>query len=301
MSLGLYYYLQLTALFIMLGWTLYWVYRIGQLNNAPIAIMAIGAYLSAYAVLKWGWPFPLAFAFGVVCGTGFSFIPALALGRAPAFSMVIATIALIFIMQTVFRNLPWFGGSLGLFGIPKIKSLLWITYGFLIFFGILIYRFDHSRLGRAADVVFEDRDVAGTLGVNFYLFSVCLQVMTGFIGAVVGVLYAFTIRTVIPMYFGFPFLLAVTTFIFVGGYTTMWGVIVFTPILWGIPLILPENMAVYRNFIYGVLLMGTLILRSEGVIDRRLLKKFEMLVRLWGRKLFQKKGEEVIRAQKENV
>ena len=83
-------------------------------------------------------------------------------------------------------------------GIPKIKNLLWITYGCLIFFGILIYRFDHSRLGRAADIVFEDRDVASTLGINIYLFSVCLQVMTGVMGAVAGVLYAFTIRTVIP-------------------------------------------------------------------------------------------------------
>lgn len=272
MSLSLYYYFQLTAIFIMLGWTLYWIYRIGQLNNAPIAIMAIGAYLSSYAVLTWGWPFAAAFAFAVICGAVFAVIPALGLGRAPAFAMVIATIALIFIMQTVFRNLPWFGGALGLFGIPKIKNLLWITYGCLIFFGILIYRFDHSRLGRAADIVFEDRDVASTLGINIYLFSVCLQVMTGVMGAVAGVLYAFTIRTVIPVYFGFPFLLAITTFIFVGGYTTMWGVIVFTPILWGIPLILPESFAAYRNFIYGVLLMGTLLLRSEGAIDRRFLR-----------------------------
>ncbi len=272
MSLGLYYYFQLSAIFIMLGWTLYWIYRIGQLNNAPIAIMAIGAYLSSYAVLKWGWPFAAAFAFAVISGAVFAVIPALGLGRAPAFAMVIATIALIFIMQTVFRNLPWFGGALGLFGIPKIKNLLWITYGCLIFFGIIIYRFDHSRLGRAADIVFEDRDVASTLGINIYLFSVCLQVMTGVMGAVAGVLYAFTIRTVIPIYFGFPFLLAITTFIFVGGYTTMWGVIVFTPILWGIPIILPEAFVAYRNFIYGVLLMGTLLLRSEGAIDRRFLR-----------------------------
>jgi len=293
MSLGLYYYFQLTAIFIMLGWTLYWVYRIGQLNNAPIAIMAIGAYLSAYAVLKWGWPFGLAMPFAVICGAAFALIPALSLGRAPAFAMVIATIALIFIMQTVFRNLPWFGGSIGLFGIPKIKSLLWITYGVLVFFGILIFRFDHSRLGRAADVIFEDRDVAGTLGINIYLFSVCLQVMTGVMGTVAGVLYAFTIRTVIPVYFGFPFLLAITTFIFVGGYTTMWGVIVFTPLLWGIPLILPESVAVYKNFIYGILLMGTLLLRSEGVIDRRFLHRLHMNTGIMVKRLFRglKKSE----------
>jgi branched-chain amino acid transport system permease protein len=272
MSLSLYYYFQLTAIFIILGWTLYWVYRIGQLNNAPIAIMAISAYLCTYAILQWEWPIAVAFLFGVVCGVSFALIPAVALGRAPAFAMVIATISLIFIMQTVFRNLPWFGRALGMFGIPKIKHLLLITYGFLVFFGILIFRFDHSRLGRAAEMIFVDRDIASTLGINIYLFSVCLQVMTGAMGAVAGILYVFTIRTIVPTYFGFSFLLAITTFIFVGGYTTMWGVVVFTPILWGIPYILPESIAESRLLIYGVLLGVTLIIRSEGVIDKKLLR-----------------------------
>jgi branched-chain amino acid transport system permease protein len=273
MSLSLYYYFQLTAIFIILGWTLYWVYRIGQLNNAPIAVMAVSAYFCTYAILIWEWPILLAFIFGVGCGTVFALIPALALGRAPAFAMVIVTISLIFIVQTVFRNLPWFGGALGMFGIPKIKRLLLITYCALAFFGILIYRFDHSRFGRAAEMIFVDRDIASTLGINIYLFSVCLQVITGVMGAVAGILYVFTIRTIVPTYFGFSFLLAITTFIFVGGYTTMWGVVIFTPILWGIPYILPESIAGLRLLIYGVLLGATLIIRSEGVIDKRLLKK----------------------------
>jgi branched-chain amino acid transport system permease protein len=196
--------------------------------------------------------------------------------------MVIATIALIFILQVVFRNLPWFGGALGLFGIPKVKGLLPVTYIALLATGILIYRFDHSRLGRAAEMVFVDRDVAGTIGVNFYRFSVALQVLTGGMGALAGVLYAFTLRTVIPTYFGFSLLLSVTTFVFVGGYTTMWGPLILTPILWGIPLILPEGFAAYRNLIYGVLLGATMILRPAGLIDKRLIGRLRSLVKRTG-------------------
>jgi branched-chain amino acid transport system permease protein len=285
--------LELSAIFIILGWTLYLVYRVGQLNNAPIAIMGIGAYFSAYAVTHWGWPFLLAMAVAVLAGAAFALFPALGLGRAPSFAMVIATIALIFIMQVVFRNVPWFGGALGLFGIPKVKSLLPVTYVALVVIGILIYRFDHSRLGRAAEMVFVDREVAGTMGVNFYRFSVILQVATGGMGALAGVLYAFTLRTVIPTYFGFPLLLSITTFVFVGGYTSMWGAVVFTPILWGIPQLLPESFQVYRNIIYGVLLGGVLLLRSEGVIDRRLIDKIVAV----GKKLFANKVARACRGQ----
>jgi len=299
MSLSIYYFLQLCAIFIMLGWCLYLVYRIGQLNNAPIAIMAIGAYLSSYAVLHWGWPFLLALVFAVVCGAVFSLIPALGLGRAPSFAMVIATIALIFIMQTIFRNLPWFGGALGLFGIPKVKNLLLVTYIFLVVIGILIYRFDHSRFGRAAEMIFIDRDIASTLGINIYMYSVILQVSTGAIGALAGVLYAFTIRTIIPSYFGFSFLLAITCFIFVGGYTTMWGVIFFTPILWGIPLILPQSMAVFRNLIYGFSLMVILLIRPEGVIDKNMLRFIRLKSGVVFKKLFGRSQKTVDKRLKE--
>ena len=52
----------------------------------------------------------------------------------------------------------------------------------------------------------------------------------------------------------------------------MWGVIFFTPILWGIPLILPHSLAVFKNLIYGFLLMVILIIRPEGVIDKNALR-----------------------------
>ena len=58
MTFNVYYFFQLIAIFIMLGWAVYVNYRNGQLNMAPIYTMAIGAYFSAYAVVDslqpWG-------------------------------------------------------------------------------------------------------------------------------------------------------------------------------------------------------------------------------------------------------
>ena len=272
MSLTLYYFLAISAIFTILGWTLYLAYRIGQLNNTPIATMQIGAYISSYFVIKFHWPFMPALLVALIACIIFTCIPAFALGRAPSFTMVIASIALIFIVQTFFRNVPWFGTARGLFGLPKIGYLLPLSYVFLIIIGLCIYIFDHSRLGRAASIAFLDREIAGTMGINFYLFSVVMQIIVGVMGGLAGALYAFTLRSVSPDYFGISMMLTITTFVFVGGYTTMWGTLIFTPILWGLPLLLPNSMLVYRNIIYGLLLMFVMIYKSEGVIDKRLIR-----------------------------
>ena len=272
MSLSLYYFLEISAIFTILGWTLYLAYRIGQLNNTAIATMQIGGFISSFLVLRYDWHFIPALVVALIACLVFVIIPALALGRAPSFTMVIASIALIFIAKTFFKNVPWFGGTSGLFGLPKIGYLLPLTYAFLIIIGVGIYIFDHSRLGRAASIAFMDRDIAGTMGINFYLFSVVMQLVVGLMGGIAGVFYAFTLRTISADYFGIGILLTITTFVFVGGYTTMWGTLIFAPILWGLPTLLPNSMLVYRNIIYGLLLMFVMIYKTEGIIDKRLIR-----------------------------
>jgi len=48
----------------------------------------------------------------------------------------------------------------------------------------------------------------------------------------------------------------------------MWGVVVFTPILWAVSSFLPEGVSELRDLIYGVLLIVILIIKPEGVIDK---------------------------------
>jgi len=269
MTLGLFYFLEFAAIFVLLGWSIYLVFKNGQLNNMPIATMAVGAYLYGYLSRDLGWPFILCFFAAILAAALLSFMLALGLARAPAFSMTIATIAMIFITQTVIKNLKVVGGDYGFHDIPRVDNLIWITAAIVLIIGFFIFRLEKSKIGRGIDTVFVDRDVARTLGVNTYWLSLGLQVASGVIGAIAGVLFAMVVRNITPKHFSFSMLLSVYCFYFVGGSSTMWGILVFAPILWGFPLLLPENIAAWKDTIYGMLLIIIMIARPEGIITKK--------------------------------
>ena len=50
----------------------------------------------------------------------------------------------------------------------------------------------------------------------------------------------------------------------------MWGVLVAAPLLWSFTQLVPKAMTQYSYVMYGVLLVVMLVLRPEGLIDRRL-------------------------------
>ena len=270
-------FLELVGIFILLSWGIYIAYRAGQIYLGHIYTMAIGAYFSAYVVRDLGWPFSLALIVAVGVGALAAFVPALGLSRAPSIAVVIGSIALIFITQTVIRNLEFLGGVHGFFHIPRQGYLLPLLYVVLVIVGFFIYRLEHSRFGRAMEIVFVNPDVAASLGVDIYKLRVFLQVTAGAMGALGGVFYAFAMGTIQAPYFGFPILLALLCFLFVGGSTTMWGVVVFTPILWGVCVLLPTAVSVWKDIIYGSLLIIILILRPDGIIDKNVIRAIARL------------------------
>jgi len=267
----LYYFLAFTAINILMCWTLYLPYRVSQLHFLSVACMAIAAYFGGFAAREWDWPFVLILLVGIGIGAFVAFIPSLAIGKAPCFTVVIVGLTFIFIVKTIIENWELVGGTVGFFGIPPVEHLLPITYLLLIIVGFFIYRIDHSRLGRAASVVFVDKDVAATLGVNVKNLGMFYQIIAGAIGGMTGVLYAFLIGSLFPEFFGFHIIGALMCMLFVGGYTTMWGVVISVPILGGLPLLLPSAVASWRQVIYGVLLILIILFRPEGLISKRML------------------------------
>jgi branched-chain amino acid transport system permease protein len=272
----IYLFLETTALYILLGWAIYLVYRIGQLYNMPIFTMGLGAYFAAFALRDWGWSYGLILLIAVAMGGVVAFLLSLALARASAFGMAIASIAPIIIFQAVVRNVAFLGGARGIYPLPTVAHLMPITLTATALIGFLICRLDHSRLGRAMEVVFVDPDVAATQGVTGYRLSVFLQTAAGAIGALAGAIYAPLMASIAPANFGFPLLLEIYCFLFVGGYTNMWGVVVFTPPLWGLRLVLPGDIATWTRIIYGVLLVTMVVLRPEGVITKQTLRSVRL-------------------------
>lgn len=271
MSEILYYFLGFTAIYILMGWALYLPYRVGQLHFLIVACMAVTAYFGGFAAREWGWPFVMILIGGIFIGAMISFIFSLAIGKAPCFTVVIVGLTSVFIVKTIIENWRLLGGTVGFFHIPTVNNLLPIIYIFLFVVGFLIYKIDHSRLGRAASVVFVDREVAVTLGVDIKKLGMFFQIMAGAIAGMAGILDAFLVNSLSPEFFTFSMIGYLMCILFVGGYTTMWGVILSAFILQGIPLLFPSEIASWRQVIYGALLVVIILMRPEGLITRKML------------------------------
>jgi branched-chain amino acid transport system permease protein len=267
----LYYFLGFTAIYILMGWALYLPYRVGQLHFLIVACMAVTAYFGGFAAREWSLPFVLILIGGIFIGAMIAFIFSLAIGKAPCFTVVIVGLTSVFIVKTIIENWRLLGGTVGFFHIPTVDNLLPIIYIFLFVVGFLIYKIDHSRLGRAASVVFVDREVAVTLGVDIKKLGMFFQIMAGAIAGMAGILDAFLVNSLSSEFFTFSMIGYLMCILFVGGYNTMWGVILSAFILQGIPLLFPSEIASWRQVIYGALLVVIILMRPEGLITRKML------------------------------
>ncbi len=286
MPLSIFYFLAVAGINILMSWSLYLPYRVQQLHFMTVANMTISGYIGAYAALNWGWPFAAVLLLGVLLGALVGFVTSFAIGDAPAFAVVIVGFTFIYITKTIVENMDAFGGTMGLFGIPKIAAtpgghrwiMFAVIYASVIVVGALIHRFDTSRLGRATSAIFVDKNLAATFGVDVKKMGMGLQTAASAIGGLCGVLYAFTMRSLFPEFFTFHYIGIAMTMLFIGGYTTQWGVLLSVPILWGLPFLLPESVQSWRIVIYGVLLVVILLIKPEGIVTRPLIRRVGTLL-----------------------
>jgi branched-chain amino acid transport system permease protein len=275
--LPLYYFLSITAVNILMSWALYLPYRIAHLHFIIVANMAISGYTAAYLVMTWHFPFGLALALGFVIGGIIGYLVALFIGDAPTFAVVIVGFTFIYIARTVIENTEAVGGTMGMFGLPNIGgspiihrwTIIAILYALVLAVGFLIHRFDHSQLGRAASAAFVDPELASSLGIDIKKLGILVQTFSCTLAGGCGVLYGFIFKSFHLDYFTFHLVGILMTVIFVGGYATLWGVVLAAPVLYGVPLLFPPEIASWRIVIYGVLLILVLVLKPEGFITPR--------------------------------
>ena len=286
MPLPLYYFLAITAINILMSWALYLPYRVAHLHFLTVANMAISGYLSGWLVQGLGVSFWAALPLGFAAGGLIGWVISLFIGEAPTFTVVIVGFAFIYITRTVVENTKAVGATMGMFGLPLVAgspslhrwTILALLYALVLVVGFLIHRFEHSRLGRAASAVFVDKDLATSFGVDIGKLGRLLQVFSSTVAGGCGVIYGFLYRSFHLDFFTFHLVGLFMTIIFVGGYATMWGVVVAAPALYGLTLLFPPAVASWRIVIYGAILVAVLVLKPEGFITRRLVLNLERLL-----------------------
>jgi branched-chain amino acid transport system permease protein len=283
MSLALYYFLTITAIYILMSWGLYLPYRVAHLHFLTVANMLISGYLAGYMVQSLDVPFAVALLAGFAAGGIIGYIVSRFIGDAPTFTVVIVGFTFIYISRTAVENIKAVGATMGMFGLPAVGgspslhrlTILILLYALVVVVGFLIYRFERSRLGRAAAAVFVDKDLATSMGVDIKRLGRLLQTFSSLVAGGCGVLYGFIYRSFHLDFFTFHLVGIFMTVIFVGGYATMWGTVLAAPALYGLSLILPPEVASWRIVIYGTILIAVLVLKPEGIITRRVIYKLE--------------------------
>ncbi len=263
-----------TSLNLIIGYT-------GQLSIGHAAFMSLGAYSSALATLHLGLPFWVSLLCGAMIAALFGVIIGLPTLRLKGDYLAIATLGFGEIVRIVFLNLEITGGTMGLKGIPKKTTFLWVILA-IVLTVIILNQIIRSRVGRAFIAIREDETAADSMGINStYYKTLCFGVGAFFAG-LGGGLFAHYMRYLSPNSFGFMRSIEHLCMVVLGGLGNMWGAFLGATILTVTPELL-RTVADLRLLIYGAVLVIMMRVRPQGLLGQPLKNSAPLLERFFQR------------------
>jgi len=245
----------------------------GQISLGHAAFMGIGAYASAILSTKVGLPFWIAFPLAILISGFIGFLLGMPSLRVKDDFLAITTIGINFIVQAIFLYVPFFGGALGIGGIPKPKIgdftfrggyYLVIVSAIFILGLIFSIKFHRSWAGLASESIREDELAANVVGVNPTRFKLMSFVLGSAYAGAAGSLYAHFMGFISSDDFGFPLSVTFLSMLVFGGVGTVRGSVLGAFILGVLPELL-RPLAQYRLLFYGVLLLLMLRFCPGGI------------------------------------
>ena len=246
----------------------------GQISLGHAAFFGIGAYSSALLTTKAGLSFWYALPIVlIICGlVGFVFgLPSL---RVRGDFLAITTIGINFIVEAIFLYIPFFGGALGIGGIPRVTLLgvkmAGVKYLILCLICLAIvllvnWWFTKSWMGLACRALGEEETAASSMGISPVRFKMIAFVLGTVTAGLGGALYAHQMRFISASDFGFPVSIMLLAVIVLGGMGTLWGPVLGALILGALPEVF-RPFAEYRMLLYGVLLLSMVRFQPGGLL-----------------------------------
>lgn len=247
----------------------------GQIVLGQAGALAIGAYTSAILVTRfdWGfWPSVLAAAGAAAVLQVLLTAPSWRL-RGHYVSM--ATLAAGAVVSAAALNLPQLtGGSRGISAIPRptlfgaslggASAMYWLTLGVLLIAVLLVTRLGSSRLGRIWAAVREDEVAAASAGLHPASYRSLAFGLAAVLAGTAGAFYAAQVTFLEPKQFDVSLSVLAVTIAILGGLRAPVGVLIGAVILVGVPELF-RPLAEWRLLLYGVLLLGLILLRPQGL------------------------------------
>jgi len=249
----------------------------GQISLGHAAFVGIGAYSAALLATKAGLSFWAALPIVIaICG-----LIGLLLGlpslRVREDFLAITTIGINFIVEAVFLYIPFFGGALGIGGIPrvilfgvKLKGLafFFLCLFFLLMVLIVCWWFTRSWAGLASFAMREEEAAAASLGISPIRVKLLAFVVGTAIAGLGGALYAHYMRFISATDFSFPVSISLLSMLVLGGMGNLWAPLIGAVILGSLPEIF-RPLVDYRILFYTFLLLLMIRFQPAGLLGEK--------------------------------
>lgn len=265
----------------------------GQISLGHAAFFGIGAYASAILTTKAGLSFWTALPLVILVSGVIGLLLGLPSLRVKDDFLAITTIGINFIVEAIFLYIPFFGGALGIGGIPRIflfgmkmrgGGFFTLCLVFLALVLLVCWWFTRSWGGLACFAVREEEEAASSMGISPVRFKLLAFVVGTAMAGVGGALYAHYMRFISATDFSFPLSITFLGMIVLGGMGTIWG-----PILGALLLgVLPElfrPLVNYRILFYTVILLLMIRFQPGGLLGEDSIARKIFSLRFLGGKI----------------
>ena len=272
---------SLSALFaisldLLIGYT-------GLISVTQASFGGVSAYTVALLTLNYHVNFFIAMLAGVLLASLTALIVGFVFSRFRGDYYILGTIGFSYIAFSVFLNWQSLtGGPLGIPGIPRPEifgfafsdntAFLALTIGTLGLLYLCSRFIVNSSFGRVLKAIREDEEAVSVFGYRALFYKLAIFVIAAAMMGIGGALYAPFLTYIDPFAFGLTPSIYILTVVILGGLGSLRGPIVGAGVLIalleglrfaGFP---PDVSAQLQQLIYGLLLVGLMLYRPQGLL-----------------------------------
>ena len=250
---------------------------LGELSLGHAGFMCVGAYLGCYTAnaLKPIIESPLvvliiSMLVGGLLAAIFGFIIGLPALRLKGDYLAIATLAFGEIVRNLCKNLPYFGGALGLTTKTfKRNDLFIVAFVVALIVVILTQNLIRSKHGRAITAIRDNEIAARAMGINVTYYKLFVFVLSAFFAGVSGVLYGKSTGLIMDTTFSYNYSIEILVMVVLGGMGNITGSIVSATLITYVNFVLrnelDNDMAALKPLIYGIILIIAVLFNNAPV------------------------------------
>ena len=175
------------------------------------------------------------------------------------------------IVRNVVKNLPMFGGAMGLNTTKYPTSSLYIV-AFVVVLAVLflIQNLIRSKHGRAITAIRDNEIAARAMGINVTYYKLAVFILSAFFAGIAGVLYGHLNTPLLYTFFSYNYSIEILVMVVLGGMGSLTGSIISATLITYINFLLQNklsgDLAALRLLVYALILIVAVLYNNAPAL-----------------------------------